>query len=64
LFDLMPPIAPPFSLMGDLFAPLLAQGQAMFGHVHRGFFRTVDDLKSLEALRAEFAAAPPRLPFL
>jgi len=64
LFDLMPPIAPPFSLMGDLFAPLLAQGQAMFGHVHRGFFRTVDDLKSLEALRAEFAAAHPRLPFL
>ena len=64
LFDLMPPIAPPFSLMGDLFAPLLAQGQAMFGHVHRDFFRTVDDLKSLEALRAEFAAAPPRLPFL
>jgi NDP-sugar pyrophosphorylase family protein len=60
----MPPIAPPFSLMGDLFAPLLAQGRAMFGHVHRGFFRTVDDLKSLEALRAQFAAAPPRLPFL
>jgi NDP-sugar pyrophosphorylase family protein len=64
LFDLMPPTAPPFSLMGDLFAPLLAQGQAIFGHVHRGFFRTVDDLKSLEALRAEFAAAPLRLPFL
>jgi NDP-sugar pyrophosphorylase family protein len=50
--------------MGDLFAPLLAQGHAMFGQVHRGFFRTVDDLRSLEALRAEFAAAPPRLPFL
>lgn len=64
LFGLMPPMPPPFSLMGDLFAPLLAQGHAMFGHVHRGFFRTVDDLKSLEALRAEFAATPPRLPFL
>ena len=64
LFELMPPIAPPFSLMGDLFAPLLARGSATFGYVHRGFFRTVDDLKSLEALRAEFAAAPPRLPFL
>jgi NDP-sugar pyrophosphorylase family protein len=64
VFKLMPPKAPPFSLMGDLFAPLLARGQAMFGYVHRGLFRTVDDLRSLEALRAEFAAAPPRLPFL
>ncbi len=64
VFELMPPKAPPFSLMGDLFAPLLARGQAMFGYVHRGLFRTVDDLKSLEALRAEFAAAPPQLPFL
>ena len=64
VFELMPPKAPPFSLMGDLFAPLLARGQTMFGYVHRGLFRTVDDLTSLEALRAEFAAAPPRLPFL
>jgi NDP-sugar pyrophosphorylase family protein len=64
LFDLMPGAPPPFSLMGDLFAPLLARGQAMFGYVHRGLFRTVDDLKSLDALRAEFAAAPPRLAFL
>src|SRR6266404_3454818 len=44
VFELMPPKAPPFSLMGDLFAPLLARGQAMFGYVHRGLFRTVDDL--------------------
>ncbi len=64
LFELMPPTPPPFSLMGDLFAPLLERGQAMFGYVHRGLFRTVDDLKSLEALRAEFAAAPPHLSFL
>jgi NDP-sugar pyrophosphorylase family protein len=64
LFELMPAIPPPFSLMGDLFAPLLARGQAMFGYVHRGFFRTVDDLKSLEVLRAEFATAPPPLSFL
>lgn len=64
VFDLMPPTPPPFSLMGELFAPLLARGQAIFGHVHRGMFRTVDDLKSLQALRAEFAAAPPRLRFL
>ncbi|HVB82425.1 MAG TPA: NDP-sugar synthase [Candidatus Binataceae bacterium] len=64
LFELMPAIPPPFSLMGDLFAPLLARGQAIFGYVHRGFFRTVDDLRSLEALRAEFAKAPPPLPFV
>ncbi|HVA39346.1 MAG TPA: NDP-sugar synthase [Candidatus Binataceae bacterium] len=64
LFELMPPTPPPFSLMGDLFAPLLARGLALFGYVHRGFFRTVDDLKSLDALRAEFAASPPRLPLL
>jgi mannose-1-phosphate guanylyltransferase len=64
LFELMPPIAPPFSLMGELFAPLLTRGAAIFGHVHRGFFRTVDDLRSLEALRSEFTASPPHLPFL
>jgi NDP-sugar pyrophosphorylase family protein len=64
LFDMMPAARPPFSLMGDLFAPLLSRGQPMFGYVHRGLFRTVDDLKSLEALRAEFAAAPPYLTFL
>jgi NDP-sugar pyrophosphorylase family protein len=64
LFELMPAIPPPFSLMGDLFAPLLARGQALFGYVHRGWFRTVDDLKSLEALRAAFAKAPPGLPFV
>jgi NDP-sugar pyrophosphorylase family protein len=64
LFELMPAIPLPFSLMGDLFAPLLARGHAMFGYVHRGLFRTVDDLKTLEALRAEFTAAPPRLRFL
>lgn len=63
VFELMP-AAVPFSLMADLFAPMVAQGLALFGHVHRGFFRTVDDLKSLQALRAEFAAAPPRLSFL
>ena len=64
LFDVMPALAPPFSLMGDLFAPLLARGAALFAQVHRGWFRTVDDLKSLEALRAEFARTPPRLRFL
>jgi NDP-sugar pyrophosphorylase family protein len=64
LFELIPPMPPTFSLMGDLFAPLVVRGQALFGYVHRGLFRTVDDLKSLDALRAEFADGPPRLPFL
>lgn len=63
VFELMPP-APPFSLMAELFAPIVAQGLPLFGCVHRGYFRTVDDLASLEALRAEFAAVPPRLQFL
>ncbi len=63
VFELMP-ASPPFSLTADLLAPMVAQGFAVFGHVHAGFFRTVDDLKSLEALRREFTAAPPRLPFL
>jgi mannose-1-phosphate guanylyltransferase len=58
------PAAPPFSLMAELFAPMVARGLPLFGHVHRGYFRTVDDLASLGALRAEFAATPPRLPFL
>jgi NDP-sugar pyrophosphorylase family protein len=55
------PAAPPFSLMSDLFAPLVAQGQPIFGHVHRGYFRTVDDLHAYEQLRAEFALEPPLL---
>lgn len=63
VFELMPSAAPPFSLMADLFAPIVAQGLPLFGCVHRGYFRTVDDLASLEALRAEFAAAAARLPF-
>jgi NDP-sugar pyrophosphorylase family protein len=64
LFELMPATPPPFSLMTDLFAPLLARGLVLFGYIHRGLFRTVDDLKSLQALRDEFAATPPALPFL
>ena len=60
----MTPAAPPFSLMGDLFAPIAARGVPLFGYVHRGFFRTVDDLAGYEAVRREFAAAPPPLAFL
>jgi NDP-sugar pyrophosphorylase family protein len=64
LFELMPEIAPPFSLVSDLLAPMLTRGAALRGYVHRGWFRTVDDLPSLEALRAELASSPPRLGFL
>lgn len=59
VLDLMPP-RPPFSLMTGLFAPMVARGLPVFGYVHRGFFRTIDDRKGYEALQAEFAAAPPR----
>jgi NDP-sugar pyrophosphorylase family protein len=60
----MTPAALPFSLMGDFFAPLVARGVPQFGYVHRGFFRTVDDLQGYEAVRREFASAPPPLAFL
>lgn len=58
------PRAIPFSLVGDLLAPRLAQGSALFGYVHEGFFRTVDDLESFETLRAEFATTLPPLAYL
>jgi NDP-sugar pyrophosphorylase family protein len=57
-------LPPPFSLMGDLFAPMLTRGAALYGFVHDGFFRTVDDLEGYENLRAEFSAAPPPLAYL
>ncbi len=63
VFDLISK-SPPFSLMGDLFAPMVAQGVPLCGYVHRGYFRTVDDLQSYEHLRAEFATAPPSLDYL
>ncbi len=50
--------------MGDLFAPMLTRGAALYGFVHDGFFRTVDDLEGYEDLRAEFSAAPPPLAYL
>jgi len=56
IFDLIPP-APPWSLMSGLFAPMVAKAMPVFGYVHRGYFRTMDDLKSYEALKAEFAAS-------
>jgi mannose-1-phosphate guanylyltransferase len=58
------PQAVPFSLVGSVLAPRLAQGSPLFGYVHDRFFRTVDDLKSYWALRDEFTATPPPLAYL
>jgi NDP-sugar pyrophosphorylase family protein len=59
----LPKVAP-FNLMGDFFAPLVARDVPLFGYVDYGFFRTVDDVKSYEALQAEFATSPPALAYL
>lgn len=58
------PAAPPFNLMTELFAPIVARGEPIFGYVHHGYFRTVDDHESFDNLRAEFAESPPQLSFL
>lgn len=59
VFDLMPATTP-WSLMPGLFGPMVARGMPVFGYAHRGYFRTMDDLKSYEALQAEFASAAPK----
>jgi NDP-sugar pyrophosphorylase family protein len=53
------PPTTPWSLMPGLFAPMVARAQPVFGYVHTGYFRTMDDLKSYDALKAEFASSPP-----
>jgi mannose-1-phosphate guanylyltransferase len=58
VLDLIPPKTP-WSLMEGLFAPMVARAQPVFGYVHTGYFRTMDDLKSYDALKAEFASSPP-----
>ena len=58
------PKTPPFSLMGDLFAPIVARDLPLFGYVDASFFRTIDDLRGYEAVRAEFASEPPPLDYL
>jgi NDP-sugar pyrophosphorylase family protein len=58
VLDLIPPKAP-WSLMEGLFAPMVARAQPVFGYVHTGYFRTMDDLKSYDVLKAEFASSPP-----
>jgi NDP-sugar pyrophosphorylase family protein len=63
VLDLMPR-TPPWSLMNDLIAPMVRDGLPVFGFTHHGYMRTVDDLKSYDALRAEFGAHPPVLQFL
>src|SRR5215469_5002626 len=50
ILDMMP-AAPPFSLIADVLAPMVARGFPLFGYVHEGFFRTVDDLQSYQQLR-------------
>jgi NDP-sugar pyrophosphorylase family protein len=57
VLDRIPP-NPPWSLMSGLFAPMVANTQPVFGYVHDGYFRTMDDLKSYNALKAEFASSP------
>lgn len=59
----MLPHAAPFSLIADVFAPALPEIN-LAGYVHRGFFRTVDDLLGYEALAAEYRNAEPPLPYL
>ncbi len=61
VLDLIPH-ATRWSLMEGLFAPMVARAQPVFGYVHTGYFRTMDDLKSFDVLKAEFASsAPPKL---
>jgi NDP-sugar pyrophosphorylase family protein len=56
VLELIPP-NPPWSIMAGLFAPMVAKGMPVFGYVHRGYFRTMDDLKSYDALKAELASS-------
>lgn len=58
------PKPPPLSLVRHLLAPMVTMGAALYGFVHDGYFRTVDDLESYRALVAEFAAGPPDLDYL
>lgn len=63
VLKLVPP-SPPWSIMAGLLAPMVRDGLPVFGFVHRGYMRTVDDLAAYERLRAEFASNPPELNFL
>jgi NDP-sugar pyrophosphorylase family protein len=63
IFELIPKTTP-WALFTGLFGPMVANRLPVFGYVHRGFFRTVDDLKTYEALRHEFATATPHFEHL
>ena len=63
VLDLIP-IAPPWSIMNHLIAPMVRDSLPVFGHIHRGLMRTIDDLRTYEQVRAEFESGPPRLSFL
>lgn len=63
VFDMMP-TAPPFSLIANVLAPMIAGHLPLFGHVHDGFFRTVDDLEAYQQLHAKFIASPPGLRYV
>ncbi len=63
IFDLIPKTAP-WALFAGLYGPMVANGQPVFGFVHEGFFRTVDDLKAYESLRREFEMTPPQFRYL
>jgi NDP-sugar pyrophosphorylase family protein len=63
VLELIPP-APPWSIMNHLIAPMVRDGLPVFGRIHRGLMRTIDDLKTYEKVSAEFATNPPQLHFL
>jgi NDP-sugar pyrophosphorylase family protein len=58
IFGLIPQ-SPPWALFTGLFGPMVADGKPVFGYVHTGYFRTVDDLKGYDALKREFEISPP-----
>jgi NDP-sugar pyrophosphorylase family protein len=63
IFDLIPK-STPWALFGGLLGPMTANGLPVYGYVHRGFFRTVDDLKVYESICREFEISLPKFSFL
>ncbi len=63
IFALIPKSAP-WALFTGLLGPMVANRLPVFGYVHTGFFRTVDDLRAYENLCREFETSPPRFEHL
>jgi mannose-1-phosphate guanylyltransferase len=63
IFELIPK-TPPWALFTGLFGPMVTNRLPVFGYVHTGLFRTVDDLKAYESLRHEFQTSPPHFKHL